>query len=278
MKKLKKKIKKKLQTRTPLISPHFPENTTIGGLDLTDGIFSFLSPTGEKIIPTQVEIGEAYNRETGKIKVINRVQVDSTRIDLNSNNTLAAFDWLFAIDTNTRGHNGSRISISSSVLAFLEIREPTSTPNWTAKVVPQEAVIFRNAKVNPEVIAWQELINRILGSPHFKSSMKIGVIVDSELGRISSINSRKMPLLGGHNLPENFQLIYASADVGADYPQNKLLRICDRTSSLVWDFLSKNHKIIEHLAPLDNPFIDGLTTLPSALVFKLSEGGKNWQG
>lgn len=271
-----KKIKRKAKTRAPLIAPHFDKHVEIGRLDLQDGILSFYSSTGEKIIPTQVEIGDAYNRKSGKIKVINSVQVDNTRIDLNSHTALTAFQWLFAIDTNTRVHNGSRISVSSSVLAFLEINEPTSMPNWTAKVVPQDAFIFCNAKVNPEIIAWKELINRIRRSPHFNSSMKIGVIVDSELGRISSINARKTPLLGDDNLPDNFQLIYASGDVGADYPHNKLLRICDRISSLLWKVLFADHEIIERMLPLDSPFIEGSTTLPSAFVFKVSEGGKNW--
>ena len=118
-----RKIKRKEKTRIPLIAPHFDEHVEIGRLDLQDGIFSFYSSTGEKIIPTQVEIGDAYNRKSGKIKIINSVQVDNARIDLNSHTALTAFQWLFAIDTNTRVHNGSRISVSSSVLAFFEINE-----------------------------------------------------------------------------------------------------------------------------------------------------------
>lgn len=266
---------KKKKKRAPIIRPHFGKHVEIARLDARDGIFSFYDSNGERVIPTHAEIGDGYNRKSGKLKVINLVKTNGARIDLNPNAALKQFDWLFAIDTNTRKHDNSVIGISCSILAEVSIREPTMGPGianqeWAAKVVPQAAFVFRNPGVNPEIVGWEELINRIRQSSKFVSGKKVGIIVDSELNLIGPINRREAPILSDHYLPEGFELLYASSDVGAGYPHNKLLRICDRTSVRVWNYLSENPELIGNIENFQNPFIDGFTTLPSTLVFKLS--------
>jgi len=265
----------KKKKRAPVISPHFGKHVEIARLDLRDGIFSFYDSNGERVIPTHIEIGDGYHRESGKLKIINQVQTNGARIDLNPNVALKQFDWVFAIDTNTRTHHDSVIAISCSVFAEVSLNEPTPrlgvvNQDWAAKVVPQDAFIFRNPKVNPELVGWQELINRVRQSSEFVSGRKIGIIVDSELDRIGPINRREIPILGNHYLPQGFELLYASSDVGAEYPHNKLLRICDRTSSRVWDYIFEHPELIDNIKYLENLFIDGSTTLPSKLVYKLS--------
>lgn len=268
-----KKSKKK--QRGPVISPHFDKHVEIARLDLRDGIFSFYDSNGKPVIPAHVEIGDSYLRESGKLKIINQAKTNGARIDLNPNEALKQFDWVFAIDTNTRTHNDSVIGISCCVFAEVSLSQPASrlgvvNQDWAAKVVPQAAFIFRNPKVNPELVGWQELINRIRQSPEFTSGRKAGIIVDSELDRIGPINRREIPILGNHFLPHGFELLYASSDVGAEYPHNKLLRICDRTSSRVWDYISEHPEHIANIQYLENLFIDGSTTLPSKLVYELS--------
>lgn len=265
----------KKKKRVPIISPHFGKHVEIARLDLRDGIFSFYDSNGERVIPTHAEIGDAYNRESGKLKIINRVQTNGGRIDLNPNAVLEQFDWLLAIDTNTREYDDFVIAISCSVLAEVSLSKPTSRrggiyQDWAAKVVPQAAFIFRNPQVNPELIGWQELINRVRQSSEFVSGRKVGIIVDSELDQIGPFNRRGTPILGDHYLPEGFELLYASSDVGAEYPHNKLLRICDRTSSRVWNYVSEHPEIVDKIEKVENPFIDGSTTLPSTLVYELS--------
>lgn len=265
----------KRKNRTTIIWPHFGKSIEIARLDSRDGFFSFFDSKGEPIIPTHIEIGGGYNRKKGKPKVINQVKTNSTLIDLNPNAALKNFDWLFAIDTNTITYDNSVIAISCSIFAEVNLSAPTThlgttNQNWETKVVPQDAFIFRNPKVNPEIVGWEELINRVQQSLKFVYGKKIGIIVDSELKLLGPINRREAPILGNHYLPKDFELLYASSDVGAEYPHNKLLRICDKTSFRILNYISKHPKIISNIEKFQNPFIDGLTTLPSTLVHKLS--------
>jgi hypothetical protein len=265
----------KNKTRFPVISPHFVENVEIARLDLQGDILSFHSSKGECVIPTHVSVGDAYIRESGKLKVINQVQTSGARIDLNPNVAIGLFDWLFAIDTNTRECDGSVVSISCSVLADVSLASPTSRrgrmcQDWAAKVVPQPAFVFRNPQINSELIGWRELINRIQKSSAVASGSKVGIVVDSELGKIPSLNRRESPVLGDHHLPDGFELLYASSDVGAEFPHNKLLRICDRIGSRVWGYVSEHPEIIDSIERIESQYIDGSTTLPSTLVCELS--------
>jgi len=95
-------------------------------------------------------------------------------------------------------------------------------------------------------------------------------LVDSEIGEIGKFNRRESTMLGDHFLPDGFELIYASADVGQEYPHNKLLRICDRTSCRVKEYIAENEEVFESIVSIDSPFFDGMTTVPSDVVYQLS--------
>lgn len=265
----------KKKQRIPIISPHFDKHVEIAGLDLKDGIFTFYDSSGKKIIPISITIGDSYTRESGKTKILNQIRTNNDQINLNPNANLDNFDWLFAIDTNTKEYNDFKLSISCSAFLKIELEEPelnkeTANQKWAAKVTMQAAFIFRNPTVNPEVVGWQELINRIRQSPEFKDTLKIGIIVDSELEALSQFNRREQPIIGDHFLLEKFELIYASSDVGPEYPHNKLIRICDNTANNIWDYLLKHPDVINDIEKLENLFIDGCTTLPSTVVHRLS--------
>ncbi len=266
---------KKKKQRIPVISPHFDEHVEIGGLDLKDGIFTFKDSNGKKVVPKSITIGDSYTKESGKPKILNQIRANNNQINLNPNANLQNFDWLFVVDTNTKKYNESKISISCSAFFQLDLKKPKliksiTNQDWHAKVTMQSAFIFRNPTVNPELVGWQELINRIKQAPEFNNTLKIGIIVDSELDKLSQMNRRDIPIIGTHFLPDNFQLIYASSDSGTEYPHNKLIKICDKTGNIIWDYVLQREEIINNMENLDNLFIDGSTTLSSAIVHELS--------
>lgn len=263
---------KKKKERNPIISPHFGEHVEIGGLDLKDGIFTFKDSNGNKVVPKSVTIGDSYTKKSGKPKILNQIEADKNQINLNPNANLQVFDVLFVIDTNTKKHNGVDIAISCSALFQLDVKDKKSTKgvvtqNWHAKVTMQSAFIFRNPTVNPELVGWQELINRIKKVSEFNDPLKIGIVVDSELDKLCRINRRETPIIGDHFLPNNFQLIYASSDSGMEYPLNKLLKICDSAANRIWRF--HEEKIINDMEDLNNLFIDGSTVVSAEIVHKL---------
>lgn len=59
----------------------------------------------------------------------------------------------------------------------------------------------------------------------------LGMVVDSDLGRVNAMNMRKEPVLGSYYLPPNIQLIYSSADVGKDSITNKALTFADSAAT-----------------------------------------------
>lgn len=266
---------KKKKQRIPVISPHFDEHVEIGGLDISNGIFTFKDSNGNKLVPTSVTIGDSYTKESGKPKILNQIEADNDQINLNPNVNLEQFDWLFAIDTNTKQYNESKISISCAVFSEIDLNEPkldkgVVNQDWHAKVIIQSAFLFRNSSVNPELVGWQELVNRIKKSPEFNNNLEVGIVVDSELDKLSRINRREIPIIGEHYLPDNFQLIYASADSGAEYPHNKLIKICDTTGNKIWNYVLDRDEVISNMESIDNLFIDGSTTLSSEIVYELS--------
>ncbi|MCU7818706.1 MAG: hypothetical protein KZQ57_07545 [gamma proteobacterium symbiont of Lucinoma myriamae] len=266
---------KKKKQRIPIISPHFGEHVEIGGLDSKNGIFTFKDSSGNKVVPSSVTIGSSYTKESGKPKILNQINTNNEQINLNPNINFKNFDWLFVIDTNTKKYSESKISISCSAFFQIKLEEPKfkiglATQDWHTIVSMQSAFIFRNPTVNPELIGWQELINRIKQSPEFNETLKVGIIVDSELDNLSKINRYEIPIIGNHFLPNNFQLIYASSDAGAEYPHNKLIRICDNTGNKIWDYLLQREEYIKNMENLNNLFIDGSATLSSEIVHKLS--------
>lgn len=56
------------------------------------------------------------------------------------------------------------------------------------------------------------------------------MIVDSDLGELSRINAREIPVCGAFLLPENWQLNYATSDVNDDFPIAQMIRRCDEAN------------------------------------------------
>ena len=87
---------------------------------------------------------------------------------------------------------------------------------------------------------------------------------------MARINRYEIPIIGDHFLPNNFQFIFATSDSGAEYPHNKLMKICDNTGNKIWNYVLEQEKFISNMGNLDNLFIDGSTTLSSTIVHELS--------
>jgi hypothetical protein len=263
------------KTRHPIVSPHFDEHVEIARLDVLDGVLSFYDSSGAKVNPSHVEAGTGYIRESGKLKTVNQGPTDGSRIELDPNAALTRFDWLFAIDTAKNTLGDCELCVAASVLAYVQLSDPVPREggvfqDWSVRAVPQAAYVFRNPRVNPERVGWRELVNRIRDWSAMKRGETVGVIVDSELSQLAAINRRAAPMLGDHYLPDGFELLYASSDVGLDHPQNKLLRICDRMSSRVLKYVAAHQQVLESIRAVDNLFIDGFTTVPSQIVLRLS--------
>lgn len=210
----------------------FGKDATIAGIS-PDGPLKFLGVDGKAIVPHHVEVGMVYERaKKGKPKVIHRATANPVDIQREPTQALMRFRTLVAIDTNTRVIDGVSVSMTAWIM-LIGLRWDEKNPvQWHASIADQDALEFHDATVSPELLGWHqiaELAARSLPRP-------IGLIVDSDLGRISEINQRKQPLFDAIYLPEGAELIYASADVGTgEFVGNKAIQYCDRLATRLLD-------------------------------------------
>lgn len=171
----------------------------------------------------------SYKREK-KDKVLSKVPLDPNFLYLNDHANLASYDSIVAIDTNTKS------TVSVTGIAFM---------SWVDSEIYQYEVPFCIAYTEltepREKIGWLAGMEELSRKGYFAKSRKTLLIVDAYLDQIDLINSRELAIHEGYYLPPGFDLAYASADVGAEYLPNILLKMADKTSSQVMKYMSENN-------------------------------------
>lgn len=191
---------------------------------------------GQVLVPKAANIQTGYKRKKG-LKVLNQANLQVGKLIINPNEALLKYELVFAVDTNTVILNNEYLSVSCIALCKF-IRAGT---NAIAQFAATQCLEFRGVSEKSENIAWVKVIQMIIGNPAYDPIKKIGVVVDSDLGNIPEFNSGSKPIHGDFFLPENFELVYASADTGkAEYLANKLISICDKEASGLIRYLQNN--------------------------------------
>lgn len=132
------------------------------------------------------------------------------------------FDVIFAIDTNTEKYKDIYIS-AGAVCQGTIVKESKDS----GTINSGQWLIFdwyHRGNTNMETKTWVETIKIIQLA--FSSDTRIGIVIDSELGNLEDYNNRKIPLRDNFYLPENFIMMYASAD-RTDEWCNGMIRQCD---------------------------------------------------
>jgi hypothetical protein len=219
------------------INVQFPKPVTVLGIKrLPDGTIEHFD-NGVPLKPETVDYEVGYDREK-KNKVINKIVLEPNRISVNPYVSLKKFDFIYAIDTNTKVVNDKVISISSIILCTLDFgKDGIITVQYELK----PSLEFWNIKHHPENIAWMKLIQAIIQNPTYDPNWKTGIVVDSDLGNLPVYNARSIPIYSDFYLPENFELIYASAEVGKrEYLVNNLIALCEHMAKSLLKKLSLN--------------------------------------
>lgn len=200
-----------------------------------------------------VRLERGYQKQSGRNKVLLSVSSDDPKISFNSLKALRAnFDHLIAIDTSTTHEDGVRIS---ATIAYC-VPNPLSSYRAEIPFIHLCGYVMVNVKegVNPETLGWYLILSNHV-SKGSQKNLRIGVVVDSEFGKISKINSRESPYYAGNFLPSNATLIYA-ADAAADTLPNQMLRMCDKTSKVARAHFAKRVIELRSLKSAD-PNCDG---------------------
>ncbi len=192
-----------------------------------DGTLIFYDEKGNKLDPKHIETGSSYNRDSGKLKTLNRYTPNPDNINTNPFVALTKYKYLYVIDTNTKIVNSIKYSISVS----LSVRYSFNTKEWNANIYKTDTLIIKSPTLSGELTGWLDLLDRITNNPTYLPSDLIGIITDYELDKLTKFNLKELPLIDNFFLPDNVEFIYASADVGMDFPANKLIRECDKLAN-----------------------------------------------
>jgi hypothetical protein len=231
---MKRRGKKKPRSKTVIL-----EGGTIDLSQLRNGPIS---------VPVTVLLEQAYERPKGK-KVITQVPSFSKAAPSELDLTLGQYDYLFAIDTNTRDVDGQIVSVTGVAGAKLEKREEGLTFRYRFL----KCIEFWGVREHQERVGWLEVIDDLNMNPK-PDPVHTGLIVDSYLGSLTAINRREEPVFGNTYLPKNMSLIYASSDVGNDSLANKMLALADKVAKELLAYVIATRPAVEMVSVAGKPY------------------------
>jgi hypothetical protein len=222
MKKRTKKVPKK--RRVPIVGIGAKHPVEISFIEVEGGKLVFKDETGKIIEFSTVTVGDAYIR-TKKPKVLRQLAADPSDITLNTKELLKQQDVTLVVDTNCHDFGDFRLCVSSSILIMYETKDGRRLANLHRQA---DFVFCTNCDENPERFAWWDLLSRFTSGPMYDASKNFGLTVDSDLRDLPDINSGRTPVWDQNFLPPGFQILYASADVGAESYINQAMRQCHK--------------------------------------------------
>lgn len=222
--------KKKKDGRKP--RTEYIYGTTVG--DVSELIVTTNSLTGEISFGqdmTNVYSEISYERAKGP-KVLSRIPQVDLNLSFDADNALNKnFDFLVAVDTNTKKIQGKNVSVVGIVtFQTVWVPEKEGLQKYWQHDVPF-CLEYIEIKSKPENFGWIAAIQHMEKFNKINNQMRIGIVVDSDLGNIKDYNARKKPVDGPDYLPKHIQLIYASSDAGKENIVNISLALADSVSS-----------------------------------------------
>lgn len=234
----KNKNKNTKKPRITTVTLDMGKSTTANGYmyDPKTGKVAVLN-NGEILKPQKAFVEQSYER-TKKPKVLNRIETHPDILFANPNRILEQFDTIYAVDTNTKVINSRKVSVTGIVVGenIKNIIQKQTAIRYRAIFCLE----FRNLSCKPENLGWSEAIKGICRTSKYNKRKRIALVVDSDLGLLDAYNNREKPLIKDYFLPENFSLIYASTDSGKENISNKMLKLADRISNLIFDNIKSN--------------------------------------
>lgn len=138
------------------------------------------------------------------------------------------FDEIFAIDTNTHPEKVDDAYCSAGMV-YHGVRQKTSDYEGVLMCSPYLMIDWYHSGIfNMEPLTWMEAIKVI--QTKIPADKKVAIVVDSELGNLDGYNNRTIPIYQDWYLPENYTLIFASADYRDEWC-NQMIKQCDKAAT-----------------------------------------------
>jgi hypothetical protein len=213
--------------RDLVVTVDMGEPTRLTGIGITHDNQIEVIQDGRVIQPKEARVEATYERIKGP-KILTRASLEVASLALSPNRALEKYDLLYAVDTNTRIIRGERVSVGCIVLAQCELCPPLVQVTMR----PMNWLELRNVSGPPENLVWADFIGRVMLNPAYDIRLQIGIVVDSDLGRLPEYNARTAPICDGFFLPANVEFIYASSERSEhEYVPNLLMSIADKQAA-----------------------------------------------
>lgn len=226
------------------------------------GTFKVVSK-GVEVIPDRAVYENVMIRDIQrkKEKVLNRIFASQRRLHVELIHELERFDRFFCVDSNTYQHSHGRVLITT----ILEGNSSARTPGGS--LLAWRYVVTLLSKAPPksaELKGWSHAINWLESRSRVEPGIRLGLIVDAELGLLPRIQRREISLFEDFYLPREWELVYATADRGVEeYFPNRMIfeadKFCRAAASRV------RRRDLSHLLAQDAPieFLEGFLVPPS---------------
>lgn len=178
----------------------------------------------------------SYERTSGKQKIVSSIPSDGKSV-FTAKRALFAYEHVVAVDTNTQMLFGKRCAVCVS---YFTPKPPASFGEPGVPFICLGAYLIVGIKdgINPEQIGWHLTITRNLSRP-IPLNHRIALVVDSELGAHRQINERRKGYYRDNILPDQFTLVYSSADADNETLGGVMIRMCDQMASKVFEQVQK---------------------------------------
>jgi len=179
-------------------------------------------------LPGECTVNIHYKRESGKPKHLQNFTFNSKDIQLEPNLVLTKYKHYFFIDTNKKIIDDDEVFLASVVHAYINF---SNKNEYLFNYSLLTYLEYHNIKGKFENFSWCELIKAIHSSNDYKD--EIAIIVDSDFDQLVNYNNRSQPIYADFYLPDNFTLIYATAEKNTknDSLLNRMMFECDKSAT-----------------------------------------------
>lgn len=135
------------------------------------------------------------------------------------------FDFVFAVDTNTHLQKCEGFFCSAAMVYYGDIKRIS---DYERNMICKPFMIidwYHSSKIKIETVTWMELIKKL--QEIIPKDKKVGIVIDSELGKLEGYNNHTTPIFEQWFLPENYTFMYATADSNDEWC-NKMIKQCDK--------------------------------------------------
>ncbi|WP_147382203.1 hypothetical protein [Pseudoflavonifractor sp. AF19-9AC] len=187
--------------------------------------FRILGEDGDAVPLENIHIELSRSRESCErkgAKILCNIPHMQTA-SLSPNEALLTFDYVYAVDTNTKCVDGSWLS-AGCVCYLASCQKIETQYRHEFSLIRQVTSTNTFCRYQMEQHVWNDTIAFI--QTIVPSDCTVALVVDCDLENIQKYNERLLKIRDAAYLPENFTLIYASAD-NKDTIANKMISFCD---------------------------------------------------